>query len=80
MCWLERETGSNGDPIQTEHLGVVSKQLRAKINDGAGYCVEVSDLVGLEPMEELAQALDEAALLLAAVVVGIAKFQEYLVI
>ena len=31
-------------------------------------------------MEELSQTLDEAALLLAAVVVGIAKFQEYLVI
>lgn len=31
-------------------------------------------------MEEFSQTLDEAALLLAAVVVGIAKFQEYLVI
>ena len=72
--------GSDGDSIQAEYLGCIPEQPRAELNDPAGDRVEILHLVGLEFLEELPQALDEAALLLADVLVGIAKLQEDLVI
>jgi hypothetical protein len=76
-CGVSR---SDSDSVQSEHLGLVPKELRTKRNDPAGYRVEILDLVGLEFLKELPEALYEAALLLARVVVGIAKLQENLVI
>jgi len=73
-------SGSDGDSLQPEHLGLVPEQLGAELNNPPGYRVEVLDLLGLESLEKLPQALDEPALLLAAVVVGVAKLQEDLVI
>ncbi len=71
---------SDGDSLQAEYLGLVPEQPSAELNDPAGDRVEVLHLVGLEFLEELPQALDEAALLLTHVLVGIAKLQEDLVI
>jgi hypothetical protein len=64
---------SDGDSLQAEHLGLVPENLGTEGNDAASYRVEVLNLLGLELLEELPQALDEAGLLLAAVVVGTAK-------
>lgn len=82
VCWWPRHSIciSDGDSVQAEHLGLVSQELGAEINDPPGYCVEVFDFVRLELLEELPQSLDETVLLLAAIVVGIAKLQEDLVI
>ena len=71
---------SDGDSVQAEHLGLVSKELGTEGNDAASYRIEVLNLVGLELLEQLSEALDEAALLLARVVVRAAKLQEDLVI
>lgn len=82
VCWWPRHSIciSDGDSVQAEHLGLVSQELGAEFNDPPGYCVEVFDFVRLELLEELPQSLDETVLLLAAIVVGIAKLQEDLVI
>ena len=71
---------SDGDSVQAEHLGLVSKELGTEGNDAASYRIEVLNLVGLELLEQLSEALDKAALLLARVVVRAAKLQEDLVI
>ena len=78
-CWLETPR-SEFDSVQPEYFGLVPQELRAEFNDPARYCVEVLHLVGLEFLQKLPQALDETAFLLTAVVVGIAKLQENLVI
>lgn len=78
-CWLEGAP-SDGDTIQAEDLRFIPNNARAKLNDRTGNGVEVPNLVGFKPLQQLSQALDEAAFFFAAVVVGVAKFQKYQVI
>ncbi len=42
---------SDGDSVQAEHFGLVSKELGTESNDAASYRVEVLDLVGLELLQ-----------------------------
>lgn len=79
---VPRELGVmlNGDALQPEHLGLVSKKLGAEFNDSACYSVEVLDLIGPELLEKLLQALDEPTPLVGTEVIGASELQEDLFI
>jgi hypothetical protein len=52
-----------------ENSGLVSEEAGAIVNNTASYRVEIFHLVGTEALKELSEALDEAILLLAGIVV-----------
>jgi len=71
---------SEGDALEREDLGFVSKKAGAVIDDPTSNGVEVLHLFGTELLKKVAQALDKAVFLVADVIIGTAKFYQYLVV
>lgn len=48
-----------GARVQGEHLGFVTEEVMSVLDDSLGDSIEVFDLVGLEVVENLLEALDK---------------------
>jgi hypothetical protein len=71
---------SDLDVAQGDHSVGVAEHFAAELNDASGNGVEVLHVVGLELLQQLAQARDEPRLFLTDEPVRVAKFQKDLII